>query len=599
MKRSIILVVALFALLSCGQREKVWNDPVIGVTRYGQFTIKQVVFTEDSTVLRFHVRYPSMGSFTFGKGTYIEADGQRYLITGCNSFELGEYVSTDPDTWEMDFNLYFEPMPRNTKLFDIIEGDFDGAYTFFNIRPKGVKLPVAEVPADFLADYPEEDEWPAMKYSEDPVTIHFKALNYKPGMKARIDMWHFDITDPASFNEESIYLNDNGEYDYTCKTYYPQTVQITMSLGRGWGSCILPMMAPGEELTVLVDMNVVPDSVHDAFVGLKGYMAKYSRRDGECSRDRYLDRSATLAEWTIDHATTVADLIVGHDSVMASYEAFNKKHGYTELESRHCFDYELRYFDLVARSQDSLFRSKEFMDYIMRIRPACFFDDNIVPTPDYERVSVLFADTDIKGIGPDFCRYLYGVMQVRGGKKIKKPFIEDPYLSNLYDRVAGSVNEEVAKNKKTNFAPNIHYLDLAGVAPDKILKTILDRYKGKTVLMDVWATWCGWCIKGHEDMAPYKEEVKDKDIVFLYLTSSSSPFKQWMHYTETVPGEHYYITDEQDNYLSDHIWGTGGVPKYAIYDASGNQTYKQIGWGGVDTLKTEIAKALISSGPVR
>lgn len=594
MKHTIILLSALFALLSCGQKVKVWENPVIGATRYDQYTIKKVVFTEDSTVLYFHVHYPSMGGFTFGKETYIEADGKHYLITGSDAFELGQYITTDPKTWEKDFKLYFEPMPRNTKMFDIIEGHFEGAYTFFNIRPEGVKLPVGKVPAEYLADYPEEDEWPAMKYSEDPVTIHFKALNYKPGMKTRLDLWHFDITDPSSFNQDIIYLNDNGEYDYTCKTYYPQYIQIVMSSpGPGWASSVQAMMAPGEELTVLIDVNVVPDSIHDAIVGFKGYLAKYTRRNHEGDRERMADRSSiTLAEWTASHATTVAEIIAGHDSVVTSFEKFNKQYGYSELESKQFFNYELRYFELVARGRDSLFRSKEFLDYILRVRPACFFDEDIVPSPDYDRVSVLFADTDVKGIGPDLCRFLYGVRQVRGGKKIKKPFIEDPYLSNLYDRISGNVDEQMAKNKKNVFPANVHYLDMADVATENILSTILDRYKGKTVVLDMWETWCAWCIKGHQEMAPYKEELKGKDIVFLYLASPSSPFDQWMHYTITVPGEHYYLTEEQNKYLSEKIWGSSGVPKYAIYDKNGNQLYKQVGWGGLEMIQTEIEKAL-------
>ena len=53
-----------------------------------------------------------------------------------------------------------------------------------------------------------------------------------------------------------------------------------------------------------------------------------------------------------------------------------------------------------------------------------------------------------------------------------------------------------------------------------------------------------------------------------------------------------YLTEEQNNYLSDHIWGSGGVPKYAIYDSKGNQLYKQVGWAGLETLQTEIEKAL-------
>jgi len=592
MKKSVFLFAALIALLSCGQRVKVWDDPVIGVTQYNYLSVKKVMFYDDSTVIQMHIHYPSGGGFTFGKNTYIDADGKHYLITGSDCFELGQYIDTDPITWEKDFTLYFEPMPKNTRMFDIIEGDFPGAYTFFNIRPKKVKLPVEKVPEDYLADYPEEDKLPALEYSEDPVTIHFKSLNYKPGMKARIDIWHFDITNPSSFNEETIYLNDDGTYDYSCKIYYPEPIQVTMSPpGPGWASSISPLMAPGEELTILVDMNVVPDSVHDAFVGLKGYLAKHSRREREYDWTRYVERTMTLALWTTENAKTVSDIIAGHDSVMASVKAFNQEHGYSDSESRRFFDYERRYFSLVAEGQDSLFRSKEFLDYILRIRPACFFGDVDIK-PDLDDVCHLFADTDVKGFGPDLCRYLYGVKQVRGGKQIKKPFIEDPYLSNMYDRIAGNMNDEVAKNRKTDFAPNVHYLDLTEVPRENILKTILDRYKGKTVVLDVWATWCGWCIKGHEEMAPYKEELKDKDIVFVYLTSSSSPFNRWMQYTSTVPGEHYYLTEEQDKYLSDKIWDSGGVPKYAIYDKDGNQLYKQVGWGGLDMIKTEIEKAL-------
>ena len=597
MKKTIILFAVLITLLSCGQKVKVWETPMIGVTQYTYIKIKKVEFHQDSTVLRMKIQYPSLGGggFTFGKDTYIEADGKRYRITGCDSFVLGEYTQTDPKTWEKEFSLYFEPLPTNTRMFDLIEGAFEGAYTFYNIRPTGVELPAAKVPDEYLADYPEEDVWPAMVYSEDPVTIHFKALNYKPGMKPRIDIWHFDITNPSSFNQDMIHLGDDGTYDYTCKTYYPEHLQIDMvaSSGPGWASFILPMTAPGEELTVLIDMNVTPDSVHDCFVGAKGYLAKHTMKDREFDRTRMYGKiKPTLAVWTTENAKTVSELIAGHDSVVASVKAFNKEYGYSEQESRRFFDYELRYFGLVAERNDSLFRSKEFLDYILKVRPACFFDDNIDISPDYEDVCHLFADTDIKGAGPDLCRYLYGVKQLRGGKRIKKPFIEDPYLSNLYDRISGNMNEEIAKNKKNVFAPNVHYLDLSEVAPENILKSILDRYQGKTVVLDMWATWCGWCIKGHEEMAPYKEELKDKDIVFLYLTSSSSPFDQWMRYTNTVPGEHYYLTEEQDNYLSERIWGTTGVPKYAIYDAQGNQLYRQVGWAGLDTIKTEIEKAL-------
>ncbi len=596
MKKSVILLAVIISLFSCGNRVKVWENPQIGVTRYTYIRIKKVSFYKDSTVIDMNVNYPSFaGGFTFGKDTYIDVDGKHYLITGSDCFKLGEFTNTDPDTWEKDFTLYFEPLPRKTKVFDIIEGTFEGAYTLYNIRPEGVELPRAEVPAEYLADYPEDDVWPEMAYSEDSVTIHFKALNYKPGMSPRLDIWHFDITNPSSFKEDMIHLKDDGTYDYKCKTYYPEHVQIDMvtSPSPGWGSYILPFTAPGEEVTVLLDMNVTPDSIHDCFVGLKGYQAKNSMRVREFDNIRMADKSdLTLAEWSIDHAGTVSDLIVAYDSVVAGVKAFNKKYGYSDADARHFFDYELRFFSIVSERKDSLFRSKEFLDYILKVRPACFFSDDFILRSDYKRVCHLFEGTRIKGFVPDFCRYLNGVKLMIGGRPISKPFIEDEYLSNLFDRVSGNMDDEIAKNKKNKFAPNVHYLDLADVAPQDILKTILARYKGKTVVLDSWATWCAWCIKGNEEMAPYKEELKDKEIVFVYITSLTSPFDRWMKSVETIPGEHYYLTEEQNDYVANRIWASGGVPHYAIFDANGNQLYIQRGWGGLDMIKTEIEKAL-------
>lgn len=598
MKRSIILFATIFALLSCRQKEKVWDDPIIGNTQFNYISFKKVVLTKDETTLYMHINYPSSGTFTFGKKTFISAWGKQYLIKGCDSFELGEYVHTDPKTWSMDFTLTFEPLPLSTKVFDLIEGLFDNAYNFYNVRQRGVKLPVAKVPAEYRADYPEEDIWPEMKYSEEPITIHFKTLNNKMGMRPRLEISYFDFSDPMSRSgHDRIFLNANGTYDYTTKIYYPQQLSVSLPPAQpGFASFIYPMMAPGEELTILIDMNVDPDSIHDCFVGLKGYMAKSSRQDQEyMNKLMYCtdDSEASLSIWTTKNAKTVSDLIAGHDSVIKSFKEYNDKMGYSDRQARHFFDYELRYFGLVAERQDSLFRSQEFLDYIVRTRPACFFGDDIIPNSEYMYISHLFAGTDIKGLGPDLCRYLYGVGQSGGGKQvIEKPYIEDPYLSNLYDRVSGSMVDQMQKNKQKAFDANVHYLDMGDVDPKNILKALVDKYKGKTIVLDMSETWCGWCMKGHQEMAPMKEDVKYKDVVFLNIASPSSPFEEWIQYTKSVSGIHFYLTEEQNQYMSKQIWGTGAVPKYAIYDKNGKLLYKQVGWNSLETIQTQIDKAL-------
>jgi hypothetical protein len=44
--------------------------------------------------------------------------------------------------------------------------------------------------------------------------------------------------------------------------------------------------------------------------------------------------------------------------------------------------------------------------------------------------------------------------------------------------------------------------------------------------------------------------------------------------------------------MSDRVFGSNGVPKYAIFDTQGKMLYKQLGWGGLEMIQTEIEKAL-------
>jgi thiol-disulfide isomerase/thioredoxin len=130
------------------------------------------------------------------------------------------------------------------------------------------------------------------------------------------------------------------------------------------------------------------------------------------------------------------------------------------------------------------------------------------------------------------------------------------------------------------------------VAPENILQTILDKYKGKTVVIDIWATWCGPCRAGHQAMKPMKEEMKGKNIQFVYITSPTSPLNTWQEMIKDIDGDHYYLTKEQYSYVLNK-YESEGIPTYAIYDKNGNQTFKTIGFPGLEPIKTEIEKAML------
>ena len=129
------------------------------------------------------------------------------------------------------------------------------------------------------------------------------------------------------------------------------------------------------------------------------------------------------------------------------------------------------------------------------------------------------------------------------------------------------------------------------VAPENILQTILDKYKGKTVVIDIWTTWCGPCRAGHQAMKPMKEDMKGKNIQFVYITSSTSPLSTWQEMIKEIDGDHYYLTKEQYSYILNK-YESEGIPTYAIYDRNGNQTFKTIGFPGVETIREELEKAI-------
>ena len=93
-------------------------------------------------------------------------------------------------------------------------------------------------------------------------------------------------------------------------------------------------------------------------------------------------------------------------------------------------------------------------------------------------------------------------------------------------------------------------------------------------------------------MKPVKEELRDKNIVYLYITSSTSPYEEWKEMIKTIPGEHYYLLPEQFEALGRLYQSGGGIPVYAIYNSKGELVHNSIGFAIVDPLKAGLMKAL-------
>lgn len=142
---------------------------------------------------------------------------------------------------------------------------------------------------------------------------------------------------------------------------------------------------------------------------------------------------------------------------------------------------------------------------------------------------------------------------------------------------------EKSKDLKVNVTPS--------VAKEKLMDAILSKYKGKVVLVDFWETWCGPCLRGIKEMKPFKNELKNKEIVFIYISSVSSPKERWEAQIKAIGGEQYYFTKSESNYVGDSF-GFNGVPSYLIYDKNGKLKHQFTGFPGTEKMREMIDEFL-------
>lgn len=115
-------------------------------------------------------------------------------------------------------------------------------------------------------------------------------------------------------------------------------------------------------------------------------------------------------------------------------------------------------------------------------------------------------------------------------------------------------------------ALNDTFITLKG--EEVMFKDILGQHKGKTIVIDVWASWCKDCIKGMPKVKTLQSEYNDVAYVFLSLDKAQEAWKKGVK-RYNVEGDHYFMQSGWKGTFGKFL-NLDWIPRYMVINKAGN-----------------------------
>ena len=622
-QKALLLVVFLMLVVSsAAQAKRVVERPYFLGSNNHKLEIERVTLDKKATFLDVKI-YQASGEVGIDSHASIMANGVKYDYIGSKQLPKGVFVKV-PECGYVAATLRFKPMPETTKEFDFRETADNSGWNVYGVRLDG-KRPQANIPQHLLQQALDKNsKLPSTDLNLGKTVVAVRLLGYKPEYKTTLDIIADNWFSPYRMPYEHDSISVDGTCQVSANAILPTVATIRVNRME------IPFLAvPNDTTTVTIDLPTLTLAATHLFAN-DSDVKKYVWFEGKHAA---VDTELQSVKTALDvYGDTFFDDICGmtplqyRDYVQKVYE--QKLHAIDADATISVATRTLAHSYLSMNYASALFGFKNniaMAPMIVRktgVRRADLSVDTLSYFKTLEQLPILRSKNQryysfLADFTSSFCRQYMAadplLDDIAVGKRLsrslgRKHLLTEQQMAAARDSIANDMvrellfadNEDLKSQQKSSDEKMAEMIKTANsssvysiididpkMSAKQIFPSIINKYKGKTLLLDFWNTWCMPCRAAMSAIRPLKEQLTD--VVYVYIADASSPVGKWGEMIKTISGVHVRLTEEQADALSD-LYHFSGIPTYFVVNKEGKITYQTTSFPGVDKLR-EVLKS--------